>query len=293
MIRNIVLALCLVSVSFCARVEFFDGRVVWGHTMTKDGLISINSDNGLFQMHMSKVKSIRGFDKEWIVTGEFVELRKEADHTSDIHFRLYAGTSLRRQGGSTEDFHAVKVYDTVGYVATKSVSSLFEQSAPLNPEIELTTPKGVVVMELFEDVAPNTVANFVELVEKNFYNGLVFHRVDDGFLVMGGDPAGTGDGGPGYAIKSELGSGLKNLKGYVGMGDKGVDTAGSQFYILLADAPHLDGRYSVFGKVSKGMKTVKKLAVGDEISEMKVLKKRDHDYNVIKLDLPKEAPQNP
>lgn len=272
------------TLSFClqyleaARVEFFKGKVIWGSVMTKDGLVSVDSENGLFQYRFSGVKSIKAGRFEHIILGSYVELKKEPSHTSDVHFRIYEGTSVRNAGGQQGDFLKVKVFDTVGWVARKSVGRVLEKTVGIYPLVEITTKKGLIGIELYEDECPNTVANFVNLADKQFYNGLSFHRVDENFLVMGGDPEGTGEGGPGYYIKSEFSPELKNLKGMVGMADSGANTAGSQFYVLLTDAPHLDGRYTVFGKIYKGMDVITKLAVGDEIVEAKVVKKRPKEY---------------
>ena len=266
------------SNSYAARVQFFKGKVLWGDVMTKDGLISVNSENGLFQYKYSTVKNIKAGRREHVVVGSFVELKKEPSHTSEVHFRLYEGTTLRKAGGQRGDFHKVRVFDTIGWVADKSVARVVEQTAGILPLIELTTKKGLIGIELFEDECPNTVANFVSLADKQFYNGLDFHRVDDNFLVMGGDPEGTGEGGPGYHVRSEFSPNLKNLKGAIGMADSGINTAGSQFYFLLADAPHLDGRYTVFGRVFKGMEVIEKLSIGDEIVDLRVVKRRDKDY---------------
>ena len=116
-------------------------------------------------------------------------------------------------------------------------------------------------VELYPEVAPNTVANFLSLVKQGFYDGTIFHRVIPGFMIRGGDPEGGGLGGPGYRIKGEFSrNGVKNeLKhtgGVISMARSGhPDSAGSQFFIMVADAPHLDGQYASFGKVVEGMET--------------------------------------
>lgn len=118
---------------------------------------------------------------------------------------------------------------------------------------------GVMKVELYPEIAPNTVANFISLVEKGFYNGTIFHRVIPGFMIQGGDPEGTGMGGPGYRIKGEFTANrfqndLKHTKGVISMARAGhPDSAGSQFFIMVEDAPHLDGQYASFGKVIEGM----------------------------------------
>ncbi|HKM28310.1 MAG TPA: peptidylprolyl isomerase [Anaerovoracaceae bacterium] len=118
---------------------------------------------------------------------------------------------------------------------------------------------GVMTGELYEDIAPETVANFEKLAKDGFYNGLTFHRVIPGFMIQGGCPQGTGTGGPGYSIKGEFtGNGFKNdLKHTTGVLSmaRAMDpnSAGSQFFIMVADAPHLDGQYAAFGKITEGM----------------------------------------
>ena len=122
------------------------------------------------------------------------------------------------------------------------------------------TTLGNFTIELFEQQTPNTVANFVKLAGKNFYNGVIFHRVIDGFMIQGGDPTGTGRGGPGYTFADEFHPQLKhNSDGILSMANAGPDTNGSQFFITLAPTPHLDGRHTVFGKVTEGMDVVRKI----------------------------------
>ena len=120
------------------------------------------------------------------------------------------------------------------------------------------TNKGTFEIELFEDKAPITTKNFIELVEKGFYDGVIFHRVIDGFMIQGGDPEGTGRGGPGYTIPDEFHPDLKHdAEGILSMANAGPNTGGSQFFITLAATPWLDNHHSVFGKVVKGMDVVK------------------------------------
>ena len=120
---------------------------------------------------------------------------------------------------------------------------------------------GVMKAELYPDVAPNTVNNFISLVRSGFYDGTIFHRVIPGFMIQGGDPDGTGMGGPGYSIKGEFsGNGFQNdllhTTGVLSMArTMDPDSAGSQFFVMVDDAPHLDGNYAAFGKVIEGMET--------------------------------------
>ncbi|WP_419079999.1 peptidylprolyl isomerase, partial [Phascolarctobacterium succinatutens] len=129
-------------------------------------------------------------------------------------------------------------------------------------KIKFTTNKGVFVAEMFEDKAPLTTKNFIELVEKGFYDGIIFHRVIDGFMIQGGDPTGTGMGGPGYKIKDEFGEGLKHDdEGILSMANAGPNTGGSQFFITLAPTPWLNGHHAIFGKVVEGMDVVRLIGV--------------------------------
>ena len=131
-----------------------------------------------------------------------------------------------------------------------------------NRKIKFTTNKGVFVAEMFEDKAPLTTKNFIELVEKGFYDGIIFHRVIDGFMIQGGDPTGTGMGGPGYKIKEEFGEGLKHDdEGILSMANAGPNTGGSQFFITLAPTPWLNGHHAIFGKVVGGMDVVRLIGV--------------------------------
>lgn len=136
-----------------------------------------------------------------------------------------------------------------------------------NPIVTFTLENGSVIKaELYPEIAPNTVANFVHLVESGFYNGLIFHRVIPGFMIQGGDPTGTGMGGPGWRIKDEFAfngvkNDLKHTRGVLSMArSMHPDSAGSQFFIMHADAPHLDGQYAAFGKVIEGMDAVDAIA---------------------------------
>jgi peptidyl-prolyl cis-trans isomerase A (cyclophilin A) len=123
---------------------------------------------------------------------------------------------------------------------------------------EFRTNKGSFEVELFEDKAPVTTGNFIDLIEKGFYDGVIFHRVIDGFMIQGGDPTGTGRGGPGYTIKDEFHPELKHdSEGILSMANAGPNTGGSQFFITLAPTPWLDGRHAIFGKVVAGMDVVR------------------------------------
>ena len=139
-----------------------------------------------------------------------------------------------------------------------------------NPIVTITMENGdVIKAELYPEIAPNTVNNFISLVKKGFYDGVIFHRVISGFMLQGGAPAGTGMGGPGYSIKGEFAqngfnNSLKHEAGVLSMARAmHPDSAGSQFFIMHKAAPHLDGAYAAFGKITEGMDVVNKIAETD------------------------------
>ena len=143
-----------------------------------------------------------------------------------------------------------------------------------NPIAVFETNHGTFEIELFEDKAPITVKNFIDLAEKGFYDGLIFHRVIDGFMIQGGDPNGMGTGGPGYVIPDEFHKDLKHdSEGVLSMANAGPNTGGSQFFITLAATPWLDGHHSVFGKVVKGMDVVREIGKVDTDFQDKPLAK--------------------
>ena len=136
-----------------------------------------------------------------------------------------------------------------------------------NPIVKIEMENGdVIKAELYPEVAPNTVNNFISLVKSKFYDGIIFHRVIRGFMIQGGDPQGIGIGGPGYSIKGEFAmngvkNDLKHTRGVLSMArSMAPNSAGSQFFIMHEDAPHLDGQYAAFGKVIEGMDVVDKIA---------------------------------
>ena len=130
----------------------------------------------------------------------------------------------------------------------------------MNRHAIIETNLGTLEIELFEDKAPKTTANFISLAEKGFYNGLKFHRVIPDFMIQGGDPNGDGTGGPGYEIEDEFHPDLKhNVPGILSMANAGPNTGGSQFFITVAATPWLNGKHAIFGKVVKGMDVVNKI----------------------------------
>ena len=163
--------------------------------------------------------------------------------------------------------------------------AIFAKAAALPNGVyaNIFTPKGKIVCKLEFEKAPITVTNFVGLAEgtkthnrtasKLYFDGLNFHRVEPGFVIQGGDPAGNGSGGPGYQFPNEIDPTLKHDKaGTLAMANAGPNTNGSQFYITLSPTPALDGSYSVFGSVSEGMDVVKTIAVGDKIDSVRIVR---------------------
>ena len=168
-----------------------------------------------------------------------------------------------------------------------------DAAADDRPRVKVSTSAGDLVVELFEDEAPNTVANFVSLVEKGFYDGTPFHRVIGGFMAQGGDPKGTGAGGPGYAIACEVNKpgARKHFRGTLSMAHAGEDTGGSQFFLTFRPTEHLDGKHTVFGRVIEGMEVLPRImrttddqgrsvdgVQPDTITKATVLRKRNHPY---------------
>jgi len=150
------------------------------------------------------------------------------------------------------------------------------ESLEAGAKVLLNTSMGDITIQLYPDM-PITAGNFKKLVEKGFYDGVIFHRVIDGFMIQGGDPTGTGRGGPGYAIKDEFTPTSKNNRGTISMANAGPNTGGSQFFINLVDNNFLDGKHPAFGKVIEGMDVVDRIgrvqtgAMDRPVKEVKIL----------------------
>jgi peptidyl-prolyl cis-trans isomerase B (cyclophilin B) len=137
--------------------------------------------------------------------------------------------------------------------------------------VTIETDRGQIELELFSKDAPKTVNNFVFLAQEGFYDGIVFHRVIPNFMIQGGDPTGTGTGGPGYRFGDEtFGNPHKHARGVISMANAGPNTNGSQFFITHLPQPHLDGRHTVFGKVTKGLEVVDAIKQGDKMTKVTV-----------------------
>ncbi|HEX5447057.1 MAG TPA: peptidylprolyl isomerase, partial [Pirellulales bacterium] len=176
----------------------------------------------------------------------------------------------------------------------KEIRAVEDKAGDL-PKVRLTTTQGDIVVELFENEAPNTTANFISLVESKFYDGLSFHRVIPAFMAQGGDPKGDGSGGPGYTIPDECrqDNHRNHFRGSLSMAKtQAPDSGGSQFFINLAPTIHLNGQHTVFGRVVEGMRVLAKLqrtegipgkpAPPDKIVKATVISKRPHEYKPIK-----------
>jgi len=181
---------------------------------------------------------------------------------------------------------------------TEESSSDEQRSKDENPVVTITMEDDEQVrIELYPDIAPNTVNNFISLIEDGFYDGLIFHRVIPDFMIQGGDPDGNGTGGPGYSIKGEFDSNgfdndLKHTRGVISMArSQSPDSAGSQFFIMVNDSPNLDGDYAGFGEVTDGMDTVDKIVEterdnNDKPLEDQTMKKVEVDTKSFDYDEP-------
>ncbi len=139
----------------------------------------------------------------------------------------------------------------------------------LNKQVRMMTDKGEIVFELYGDTAPKAVSNFITLTNNGYFNGLTFHRRVEGFVIQGGDPDGNGTGGPGYTFEDELSDNYTYERGVVAMANRGPDTNGSQFFIMLADYP-LPKSYTIFGRVTSGLEAVDAIQVGDKMTTVAI-----------------------
>jgi len=241
-------------------------------------------------------------------------LMQEAQSGRDSEV-LEAGDALIAAGVDPKLLEQAAGAERISIAAKELLEELMvrQRDAAANlPRVRLTTSKGVVELELFEDQAPNTVANFLELVGKKFYDGVKFHRVLEGFMAQSGDPKGDGTGGPGYTIACECYSpeARRHFTGSLSMAKQTArDTGGSQFFIVFdrnESVQGLDGKHTVFGRVISGQDIVNSLyrtqdppaeedrAKTDTILTAEVIRKRDHEYKVVKIgEVTAEAPAAP
>ncbi len=172
-----------------------------------------------------------------------------------------------------------------------------------NPIVTFQTTAGTFRAELYPEIAPNTVNNFISLVKKGFYDGTIFHRVIPGFMIQGGDPEGSGMGGPGYGIKGEFSANgfqnnLRHTRGVLSMArSMRPNSAGSQFFVMVADAPHLDGQYAAFGKVIEGMEAADAIVsakrdYSDRPYENQIMEKVTVETFGVEYDEPEMGPEH-
>lgn len=165
-------------------------------------------------------------------------------------------------------------------------------SALKDVNIVISTTRGDIELALYPSKAPVTVANFLNLINRGYYKGISFHRVIPDFMIQGGDPTGTGMGGPGYSFEDEFSPSLKHDgPGVLSMANAGPGTNGSQFFITHVATPHLDGRHTIFGKVLKGQSIVNSIARGDKIKDIRILDKAAADA-VLKAEAARVAQWN-
>lgn len=156
-----------------------------------------------------------------------------------------------------------KTYTFPGVLSAEQISG---------KQIRLSTEKGDIIFELFDETAPNAVSNFVYLANEGYFDGLTFHRREEGFVIQGGDPNGDGRGGPGYTFADELSDEYTYERGIVAMANRGPNTNGSQFFIMLDDT-NLPKLYTIFGRVTKGLEVVDEIQVGDKMGKVRVEEK--------------------
>jgi cyclophilin family peptidyl-prolyl cis-trans isomerase len=159
----------------------------------------------------------------------------------------------------------------VGPASQHPIDWALVQTVPVSQRVQMTTTKGIIMLELKVVEAPGSVASFVNLVKQHFYDGLYFHRVVPDFVAQGGDPRGDGSGSTPYNLRSELAQ-LVYGEGAVGLASAGKDTESCQFFFTHQPTPHLDGRYTIFAQVVQGMNVVQQLEIGDKILTAKLSK---------------------
>ncbi len=216
-----------------------------------------------------------------------------ADFATDQFDEAEKNLTLAKEQGGLDEMGQRYLRMTPGYKklwAKEQELRAAEAKADDLPRVLLKTTKGDIELELFENEAPNAVANFISLVEEGFYDNLTFHRVLPGFMAQGGCPKGTGVGGPGYTIACECyqPNARMHFRGTLSMAHAGRDTGGSQFFLTFQPTEHLNGKHTCFGRVVKGMDVLAKLnrrdpeqpqsPPADKILEAKVLRKRPHEY---------------
>jgi len=195
------------------------------------------------------------------------DVRKMKKRNAMMIGLAFVGVMLISQMNNSQDSQAKE--NRVG-LFTKAPQA-GDKGIPEGKHIRIETEHGEIMIELYPDSAPNTVANFKALAGKGYYDGLLFHRVIPGFMAQGGDPDGRGTGGPGYSVKAEFNE-RRHVRGTLAMArSANPDSAGSQFYICFDAQPHLDRQYTIFGQVTEGMDIVDQIHQGDKMIKVTVL----------------------
>jgi len=219
----------------------------------------------------------------WVGLARCFEAQGDMVGAADTYTRLLAAEKGKLTAQQEQAIKQLMEFQTKGQSQwTEEQKYLEEDTKKKNPTITIETTKGTIVIELFEDDAPNTVASIVNLVQKKFYDGLGFHRYEPNFVIQGGDPNGDGTGGPGYALKSEV-SRRNHFMGTFAMACSRpkANTEGSQFYICTSNGPNvlnLSGNYVVAGRVVRGLEIALRLRSGDRMTKVTVENLRDHEY---------------
>jgi cyclophilin family peptidyl-prolyl cis-trans isomerase len=188
---------------------------------------------------------------------------------------------MRRSAFLKALIHSISKSTAAAALLTLTITTAVSAADDQELRAKFTTTEGTFEAKLFYKEAPKTVANFVELSRKGFYNGLIFHRVIPDFMIQGGDPQGNGTGGPGYAFADEFNPALRHSKpGMLSMANSGPNTNGSQFFVTVKEVPHLDDRHSIFGEVVSGYDVVKKISLVKSVSDRPV-----KDVKIEKLEI--------
>lgn len=235
MLGLILIFLCSIIYSM-NYITLKDGRVFSGQAIQRGDIVTISGYQGLFQFNKSEIEKMDG------------ELQSR-QKTEDVLKELIPEAEVVTEVSEIKD------------EKIEEEESVMEENKE-NAIVVMETNKGNIEIEIFQNKAPKTAENFLSLIEKEYYNGLIFHRVIENFMIQGGCPEGTGRGGPGYTIDDEFHPELKhNKKGILSMANAGPNTGGSQFFITLVPTPWLDGRHAIFGQIISGMDVVE--AIGE------------------------------
>lgn len=222
-------------------IHLKDGRVISGQAVRRGNVVTISGLQGLYQFYTADIEKIDG---EVLVRPDTEQELKEMLGEEDLLL------------------DAMEVPEQITEEETDMTRETEADKSVDNPIAVIETNMGNLEVELFAGRAPKTTENFISLIEKEYYDGLIFHRIIEDFMIQGGCPDGTGRGGPGYTIDCEIHPDLKHdRKGLLSMANAGPNTGGSQFFITLVPTPWLDGRHAVFGQVITGLDVVEAIGV--------------------------------